>query len=588
MTQAVYKIALLGNFTTELIGHALQEECRKAGLEASVYHGPFQQYNQEIINPDSSFYTFQPDLTVLLLEGRILFPNWYEVPFFRQNDEKERESHAVTAADELSSLIHAIQSNSNTKILINNFMIPCHSPLGILDSMTPMGLKRMISLLNLTLERLAAESGNVYVFDYNGLCARIGHAACEDKKLSYLIRCPLSYSAVKQLSGEYMRFILPLNAMNKKCLVLDLDNTLWGGVAAEDGIGGISLDISGPGRSFYDFQQDILNLYHRGIILAVNSKNNPQDACEVLDNHPNMLLRKNFFSSIKINWQDKVTNLKEIAEELNIGLDSLVFFDDNPVEREHVKSMLPQVAVIEAPADPAYYCDKLRNVPYFEVLALTAEDMKRSEMMAQNRGRADARKLFGSLEEYLKSLETDVTVLVADDFNLPRISQLTLKTNQFNMTTKRYQTADIRKMLDSGEYAAYCCSVSDRFGNNGITGCCIVKLEGAEAFIDTFLLSCRVLGRNVEYAFLFSVVKRLREKGVGKITALFIPTGKNTVNADFYGKAGFRVAAAGENGTFFELDKGTMPKEIEYIKLKFAQDEVLEYTDDVRESKELN
>jgi len=577
LTKAVYKIALLGNFTTELIGLALQEECRQAGIEASVYNGPFQQYNQEIMNPDSGFYAFQPDLTILLLDGRTLFPEWYEVPFFRQNDEKEREIHAGTAANELNSLIRTIQGNSNTKILINNLAVPCHAPLGILDSMTPMGLKRMISMLNLALERLAAENGNVYVFDYNGFCARIGYTACEDKKLSYLIRCPLPYPAVKQLSSEYMKFILPLNAMNKKCLVLDLDNTLWGGVAAEDGIGGVSLDISGPGRSFYDFQKEILNLYHRGILLAINSKNNPQDAFEVMDNHPHMILRKNYFSCIKINWQDKVTNLKEIAEELNIGLDSLVFFDDNPVEREHVKSMLPQVAVIEAPADPVNYCDKLRNVPYFETLALTAEDLKRSEMIAQNKGRTEARKLFGSLEEYLRSLETNVTVLEADDFNLPRISQLTLKTNQFNMTTKRYQTEDIRKMLDSGEYAAYCCSVSDRFGDNGITGCCIVKLEGAEAFIDTFLLSCRVLGRNVEYAFLFSVVKRLREKGIGKITAQFIPSAKNAANAGFYENAGFRAsgtdAETDENGKFFELDEGLMPKEIEYIKLKSAQDQ---------------
>lgn len=576
MTQSLYKIALLGNFTTELIGNALQDECAKSGLEISVYNGPYQQYNQEVMRPESGFNAFQPDLTILLLDGRTLFSQWYDVPFFQQNDGQKCENHVKTAADGLKALISTIHGNLDTKIIINNFKVPYHVPLGILDGRSAMGLKHMIYSLNLELECFAVQTEYAYVFDYNGFSAYIGHDRSEDKKLSYLVKCPLSYPTVKQLSKEYMRYILPLNAMSKKCLVLDLDNTLWGGVAAEDGLGGISLDISGPGRSYYDFQQEILNLYHKGILLAINSKNNPQDAFEIIDDHPHMLLRNNFFSCIKINWQDKVTNLREIASELNIGLDSLVFFDDNPVEREFVKSMLPQVTVIDVPGDPTAYCEKLRNVPLFETLGMTAEDIKRNEMIAQNKERTGSQKSFGSLEEYLKSLDMNVTVQVADAYNIPRISQLTLKTNQFNMTTKRYQAVDIYKMLETGEYVAYCCSVSDRFGDSGITGCCIAKLDGADAAIDTFLLSCRVLGRNVEFAFLSLIIKLLRDKGIRKITAQFIPTAKNTVNADFYAIAGFQAAAASAEGTFFELGEGIMPIEIEYIELKFIHNKVFE------------
>jgi len=567
LIQGIYKIALLGNFTTELIGYALEAECEKAGIKISVYNGPFRQYNQEIMRKDSGYYAFEPDLTIFLLDGHALFPQWYDARFLNKNSVQECENHVEVEANQIKELIRTIHDNCNTKIIINNFKVPYYSPLGILDTRSATGLKHMVYSLNRKLECFAAKTDYAYVFDYNGLCAHIGHCRSEDNKLSCLAGCPVSYHAIKQLANEYMRYILPLNAMGKKCLVLDLDNTLWGGIAAEDGIGGVSLDITGPGKSFYDFQKEIMNLYHRGILLAINSKNNPQDALEIIENHPHMLLRKSFFSCIRINWQDKVTNLREIASELNIGLDSLVFADDSPVEREYVKAMLPQVAVIDLPEDPAAYCEKLRSVPFFETLGLTAEDARRSEMIAQNRERSEARKLYGSIEEYLKSLDMNVTVLAADEFNIPRISQLSLKTNQFNMTTKRYQTADIKKMLESGKYTAYCCSVSDRFGDSGITGCCIAKTDGEDAYIDTFLMSCRVLGRNVEYAFLSSVIKLLREKGIRRITAKFIPTAKNTANSGFFEKAGFRVVDSNEESTLFELDEGMEMVEFDYIKV---------------------
>lgn len=567
MSQGIYKVALLGNFTTELIGYALEAECEKAGIKISVYNGPFRQYNQEVMRHDSNYYAFEPDLTILLLDGHVLFPQWYDARFLLKNSEQECENHVEAEASQLEELIRTIHGNCNTKIIINNFKVPYYSPLGILDTRSATGLKYMVYSLNRKLESFAAKTDYAYVFDYNGFCAHIGHCRSEDKKLSCLVGCTVSYPAIKHLAKEYMRYIMPLNGMGKKCLVLDLDNTLWGGIAAEDGIGGICLDITGPGKSYYDFQQEIVNLYHRGILLAINSKNNPQDALEIIDDHPHMLLRKSFFSCIRINWQDKVTNLKEIASELNIGLDSLVFADDSPVEREYVKAMLPQVAVIDLPKDPASYCNKLKSVPFFETLGLTAEDAKRSEMIAQNRERSEARKLYGSIDDYLKSLDMNVTVFPADEFNIPRISQLSLKTNQFNMTTKRYQTADIKKMLVSREYTAYCCSVSDRFGDSGITGCCVIKLDGEEAYIDTFLLSCRVLGRNVEYAFLTSVIKLLREKGIRRFTAKFIPTAKNTVNSGFFEKAGFRVIASNEESTLFELNEGMDPIAFDYIKV---------------------
>lgn len=566
--QDTFNIALLGNITTEFIGNSLQNECKKHGINVLIYNAPYQQFNQETMDKDSKFYSSRPDLTFLLLDGRSLYPHWFRFMNLAEKNDTDRENQVENVMDTFRSLIQTIHDNSRTKIIINNFKVPYHTPNGVLDNRSDMGLKRMINMLNLKLENFAATTDYAYVFDYDGFCSYIGHIKAEDSKMYYLTKSPLSYPATKLIAQEYMRYILPFMSMNKKCLVLDLDNTLWGGVAGEDGISGVSLDLSGPGRSYYDFQEKILNLYHKGIILAVNSKNNQEDAFDIMEKHPHMLLRKNIFSCLKINWKDKATNMKEIAAELNIGLDSLVFFDDNPVERDYVKKVLPQVTVIDVPKDSGKYCEALNNIAEFETLEITDEDKKRNEMYEQNRKRIQSQQSFHSIQEYLKNLETRVTVLKSDNFNIPRISQLTLKTNQFNMTTKRYQVSDINGLLEAGDHMVYCCSVTDRFGDNGITGCCIIRLEGAVAYIDTFLLSCRVLGRNVEYAFLATMVKLLKDKNIKRIFAEYLPTEKSRANCDFYSKAGFPIVVSDDSRTVFELKEDEMPVEFGYIKVE--------------------
>lgn len=561
-------IAVLGNTTTDFSGIALANECKMHEIKASVYNAPYQQYNQQIMDRCSGFYASHPDLTILQLDARTLYPDWFKFSTFAEKNGPDLENQIQKAADILISLLQTIHNYSGTKIIINNFKVPYHTPNGILDNRSGIGLKRMINMLNIRLEDFIAATDYAYVFDYNGFCSHIGHIKAEDSKMVYLTKSLLSYPATKLLAKEYMRYILPFMSLNKKCLVLDLDNTLWGGIAGEDGISGVRLDLSGPGRCYYDFQEEILNLYDKGILLALNSKNNQEDALEIIEKHPNMLLRKRHFSCLKINWQNKAANLKEIADELNIGLDSLVFFDDNPVEREYIKRAFPQVTVVDVPNDPGRYCEVLKGIPEFEKLDVTEEDRKRNEMVEQNHKRLQNQQLFQSLEEYLAYLGTEITVSKADDFNIPRISQLTQKTNQFNMTTKRYQVSDIKKMLVSGDHLVYCCSVSDRFGDNGITGCCIVKLEGSTAVIDTFLLSCRVLGRNVEFAFLVDIIKKLKELDMEKVVAEYLPTEKNKANSGFYEMAGFTAVSTDENRTVFEIGKEAIPVEFAYIRYK--------------------
>lgn len=582
MNRSDFRIALLGNFTTEYVGMALREECARAGISAGVYNAPFNQYTQQIMDPDSGFYAYMPDLTIILLDSRILFAKEYMLPENAGSSEKgsagimDDTSGTDSLEDKictLVSLLNTIRRYSGTKIIINNFHVPYHVPLGILDNRIEYGIKRHIRQGNLELEQAVLEMEDAYVFDFDGFYSLVGQKEMFDSKMYYMAGCTMSMAAAKKLAGEYMRYILPILSMNKKCLVLDLDNTLWGGIAAEDGLEGVCLDLTGKGRCYYDFQQEVLNLYRRGIFIAAASKNNPEDALEIINKHPHMLLREKHFAAMRINWTDKATNLKEIASELNIGTDSLVFFDDNPVERELVKSILPEVAVVDVPADAAGYCDALRSLPLFETLQITEEDKRRNEMAAQNRERAQYLAKAGNLDDYLAGLDTVIEVIPANDFMLPRVSQMTLKTNQFNMTTRRYLLSQLREMTDRGDHCILCCTVTDRFGDNGITGCCIARLDGDTAWLDTFLMSCRVLGRQVEFAFLGEAVRYLREKkNIKKIYAEYIPTPKNRANAGFYEKAGFRPAASDEDHTVFELEPEQEIPQIRHIRIRTEEE----------------
>lgn len=557
-------IALLGNITTEYMGNALDEECRKNGVACNLYNSPFNQYMQDVVDPGSSFYTFSPEVVILFLEAKEFLAGWYD-PLVLQGSGESKISLVNETASALETLMENIHSNCKGTVILNNFKIPYHSPLGILDNRHMPGLKHMISLLNLKLEEWAFSRDYVRIFDYNGLNAHAGHIRSEDAKMHYLAKNPLSLAFMRLLAREYMRYILPLKSMNRKCLVLDLDNTLWGGIAGEDGICGVKLDISGPGRSFYDFQKEILNLHKRGILLAVNSKNNAPDALEIIENHPHMLLRKRHFAALKINWQNKAENLREIAKELNIGLDSLVFFDDNPVEREFVKKALPQVKVADVPRDTSKYVSVLQDITDFEYLEITREDLTRNEMYEANRKRQAAQQQFQSLEDFLAGLAQKITVAYANEFTLPRISQLTRKTNQFNMTTNRYADEDIKEMIQSGNYMVLSCSAADKFGDNGIIGVCILSLEGNTAAVDTFLLSCRVMGRDVEYAFLGAAAKLLKEKGIERIFARYTQTEKNKASRDFYPNAGFSADCENEEGAYYSAAPEEIIREISYI-----------------------
>jgi len=317
---------------------------------------------------------------------------------------------------------------------------------------------------------------------------------------------------------------------------------------------GIQIGLEYPGAAHRALQRAILDLYQRGIILAVCSKNNPADAMEALENHPGMLLRPQHFAALRINWEDKAQNLREIAAELNIGIDAVAFLDDNPVERERVRAALPEVTVIELPKDPLGYAEALRACPVFERLSLSVEDRERGRYYAEQRQRESYRQSATSLEEFYRSLQQEVELVPVAPETVVRVAQLTQKTNQFNLTTRRYSEQQIEAMATDPEWCVYSVRVRDRFGDNGLVGVAITRDLGRNCLIDSLLLSCRVLGREVETALLFFLTVQARRRGAEVLQGWFRPTAKNALARDFYARQGFRLVREEEEGSLWSLD----------------------------------
>lgn len=339
-----------------------------------------------------------------------------------------------------------------------------------------------------------------------------------------------------------------LSYKRKKCLVVDLDNTLWGGILGEDGIDGILLGEDYPGNAYLCFQKALLNLNKNGgVILAAISKNNESDVLELWEKNPFVILKRDFFSAYRINWNNKADNMLEIAEELNIGLDSMVFVDDNPAERELIREKLPEVNVPEFPTQPyllpVFYKELVDK--YFTASILTKEDRNKVEQYKQNAERKKEKLKFSDYDSYIKSLKIEISINEMNEFNIARIAQMTQKTNQFNVTTHRYNEFDLKKMKSEG-VAVWCISVKDKFGDYGITGAIIFNQNCN--LIDDFLLSCRILGKGIEFAFLKSMLQLFYESGRNKIFATYIPTRKNQQVRDFFEKMGFELMEELEDG----------------------------------------
>ena len=409
-------------------------------------------------------------------------------------------------------------------------------------------LQQAIQDFNNLLVETARESRNLKVLDLAEFQTLVNQPLL-DWKYYYISQSLITPKLNSTFKSWFLKKVDAINAKRKKCLVLDLDNTLWGGILGEDGIEGIKIGDTYPGLAFKDFQENILETAKNGIILAICSKNNEEDVLEVWAKHPFQLIKQQNISAYRINWQDKATNIQELADELNIGLDSFVFIDDNPIERDRIKKMLPMVTVPDFPEHPYMMSAFFKQVynDNFQIHHLTNEDRSKTQQYTENAERKVFKKAFESVDEYLESLEMELGVIDANKFTISRIAQMTYKTNQFNLTTRRYEESDIQNFVAQNALVN-CLSVKDKFGDNGITVASIITFENDSADIDSFLLSCRILGRGVETAYIDFLINKLYDKGIKTLTAHFILTQKNRQTEFFYEKNGFTLLRTSENG----------------------------------------
>ena len=564
-----FKLAILRSFTVEPILPQLRAEALAYGIDLEIHLSDFNTYVQEIVDAGSSLYRFAPNAVVLAVRAEDAASDLCSRFADLAPDAAHEAANCLAASFE--QWVKAFRQNSQAALIVHSLERPANPAFGVLDSQTESGQSGLIRQVNRELRRIAGDSRGVYVLDYDALVARHG-SHWHDERKWLMARLPISAEHLIHMAREWMRFIVPLAGRTCKALVVDLDNTLWGGIIGEDGMAGIKLSAEYPGAAFQALQRSLLDLSRRGVLLAVCSKNNLDDAMEAIDKHPGMLVRSKDFAAMRINWGDKSQNIREIAQELNIGIDSLAFLDDNPFEREQIRATLPEVTVIDIGANPMEYAAAVRHCPVFERLSLSAEDQQRTAMYAEQRQRSDAENKFQSKEDFFRYLEQEADLDPVTDMTLARVAQLTQKTNQFNVTTRRYSEPQIAEMAKKPGWNIFSIKVRDRFGDHGLVGVAITRDEGEQCEIDTFLLSCRVIGRTVETALLAHIAKTAAERGCQRLVGWFLPTKKNAPARDFYEQHGFSRTETNDAGTLWAMELRTSRLAVpEWIKLNVPE-----------------
>ena len=547
------KIAILSSFTIKGIKETLQVKSAKINLLTEFYVGGYNQYAQEIFDPNSALYKFNPDLIIIFLDTITILGDHYFLPY--KISDEERRSCTEERIVEITNLAEKATESCQAKVILHNLEKPIYSPLGLVENKQDIGHLESIEIINSTLRDRFKKNNQVFIFDYDAFCSQIGKQNTFDYKMYYLGDMKLNLKYLPNLCDEYIAYIKSITSMTKKCIVLDLDNTLWGGVIGEDGLEGIKLGPTPEGRPFMEFQKYLLSLFHRGIILAVNSKNNPEDALEVIRNHPYMVLKENHFAGIQINWKDKVTNMRALAKEINIGLDSMVFIDDDNMNREMMKEFIPEVTVVDLPKDSALYVKTLTNLRLFDSMSITKEDEQKGQMYAEEKNRRKLAHETMDLTEYLRKLNVTVVFDKINPVIIPRVAQLTQKTNQFNMTTKRYTEEIISQLVKDNNYEVIAINVADKFGDNGLTGLAIVEKKDKRIWrIDSFLLSCRIIGKKVEETLLAYIIKVAKSNKAHFLMGEFIPSKKNKLAEEFYQKCGFKKFQNKDKTHVWEFD----------------------------------
>jgi FkbH-like protein len=536
------RVAVLGSFTTDQLTQLLDLYLFAAGLDAEIYEADYGLVRQEILDPTSTLYEFKPSFIILATNWRDLS----RCPNLTDNDETARAC-VDSECSEWLQLWKVAFDRTGAQILQNNFDTPPWRQLGNHELRHPASFTRFVNRVN---DRLAdVAPPYVTLHDVDALASSAGKWTWGDERFYLQAKMPCAPAFLVDYAHSISSIFAAQTGVNRKCLVLDLDNTLWGGVIGDDGLGGIRLGQGHPeSEAFTSFQKYVKSLRMRGVILAVCSKNEDANAREVFEKHPEMQLRLEDISCFVANWNDKASNIRSIAKRLEIGLNSMVFVDDNPAERAIVRQLLPEVAVPELPSDPSGYIQAVERHRYFQVASLSAEDFSRTDFYTANEARLEAESSSQSIGDFLASLNMVARVEPLQPTNLERSVQLINRSNQFNLTTKRYSSGEVMALLGDRSWVTLTISLSDRFGDNGLISVLLARVEGTTLAIDTWLMSCRVLKRDVEVFALEQLLVLARERGLSRVTGEYVPTPKNGLVRDHFEKLGFTCTGSDELG----------------------------------------
>ncbi len=540
------KLGIVSNSTTDFLTSGIISTGLRYGFHIDIIQTDFNQVAQVAFDDNSIIKTADVDAILLSIDHNGLpFPT---DPGIKEDD----EAIAKKCFEYITNIVSSLQTKTSQKIIVQNIVTPMENIYGSYERRLSGTKKSIISKINLMLDEL--NKTNVYILDINSLASNVGIFNWYDPKYWNVAKVAFSMKYIPIFSEYVCRILSSSLGRSRRVLVLDLDNTCWGGVIGDDGIDGILIGHGDPtAEAHLAIQKLALELRARGIVLAVSSKNEENIALEPFKSHPDMVLKEDHIAVFHANWKDKASNIRQISEKLSLGLDSFVFLDDNPAERMQVRSELPQVAVPELPDDPAVYPSILVSAGYFEAVGFSDEDSKRADFYSANLKREAISSNASNMEEYLQSLNMEVIFNNFDEIGRPRIFQLISKSNQFNLTTKRYTENEITKFQNDDNFFTRQIRLTDCFGDNGMISVLICKKDKNDWLIDTWLMSCRVLERKVEYAVLDHIVKSAKNSNIKKLKGLYIPTERNVIVKDHYKKLGFSLCDKTDIQEIWEL-----------------------------------
>ncbi len=541
------RIGVLGNATNAFVVPALVGTALRYGISLEIVEADFNQIAQEAFSSESVF--IGKDLSAVLVaidfHGLPLLPCPGDIDSAKKN--------ISDCIGYIKSVIKSLQNKTDAQIILQNLAPLSEELSGSFERRLPGTLSWLISNLNRELDRLISDE--TFVLDIEGLSANVGLENWHDPTLWNLAKLPFSQRYIPIYSDYICRILAARIGKSRRCLILDLDNTLWGGVIGDDGLEGILIGNGDPtAEAHLHLQRTVLELRDRGVVLAVSSKNEDTIARKPFKEHPDMLLSEEHIAVFQANWTDKASNIKAIAETLSLGLESMVFLDDNPAERTLVRRELPEVAVPELPEDPALYARTLIAAGYFEAITFSEEDHNRADFYQDNAKRAEILNQSTDMDGYLKSLDMEITFSPFDAIGRTRITQLISKSNQFNLTTKRYSELEVKDFEEDQGFYTRQIRLSDALGDNGMISVIICKKDTQDWEIDTWLMSCRVLGRRVEIAALQDIILNAKDNGVTKLIGIYNPTDRNIIVKDHYKDLGFYKTSGNLPNERWELD----------------------------------